>query len=370
MDPQALADQLAHELARSVAVATIDREIVGISYAAADQPTLFNAARPALPETLHEWARSGSTGPSADPDGWTELPLSAHGIRSGFVLLADNGRALQAHEHTLLELAATVLAAAHGITGELADIREVGFRLLLSYDPAERRAALHRARARRWVTAAGPIAVHALLFDDQSGTLSRQLSLQRICRRLPANVDVLRERGNVVFLLSRSTHDDIDVDTLVRTAATEAGLPLAGVGSATVHAEDEDLARAAHAAETAAEINVAVPELAGNTRADRLGGWALLHAVSAQRDLLSVASPAAAALCAAGEGHRETVETYLDNAGQVRETCDRLHIHRTTLYYRLDNLPPVVKDALADGMQRSTLHLALKLDRLWAASAA
>lgn len=273
MDPQTLADQLAHELARSVAVATIGREIVGISYAAADHPTLFNAARPALPEMLHEWAGSGSTGLSADPDGWTEHPLSAHGIRSGFVLLADSGRALQSHEHTLLELAATVLAAAHGITGEQADIREVGFRLLLSYDPAERRAALHRARARRWVTAAGPIAVHALLFDDQSGTLSRQLSLQRICRRLPANVDVLRERGNVVFLLSRSTHDDIDVDTLVRTAATEAGLPLVGVGSATVHAEDEDLARAAHAAETAAEINVAVPELAGNTRADRLGGW-------------------------------------------------------------------------------------------------
>lgn len=368
MDPQALADQLAHELGGSVVVATIGREIVGISYVAADHLTLFNAARPALPDTLHEWARSGSVGLSADPDGWTELPLSAHGIRSGFVLLADNGRALQSHEHALLELAATVLAAAHGITGEQADIREVGFRVLLSYDPAERRASLHRARARRWVTAAGPIAVHALLFDDQTGTLNRQLSLQRICRRLPANVDVLRERGNVVFLLSRSTHDDIDVDTLVRTAATEAGLPLAGVGSATVHAEDEDLARAAHAAEAAAEINVAVPELAGNTRADRLGGWALLHAVSAQRDLLSVASPAAAALCAAGEGHRETVETYLDNAGQVRETCDRLHIHRTTLYYRLDNLPPVVKDALADGMQRSTLHLALKLDRLWAVS--
>jgi hypothetical protein len=62
---------------------------------------------------------------------------------------------------------------------------------------------------------------------------------------------------------------------------------------------------------------------------------------------------------------RETVETYLDAGCNVVVACERLHIHRTTLYYRLDTMPEVVRDALADGLKRSTLHLSLKLLRLW-----
>ena len=44
--------------------------------------------------------------------------------------------------------------------------------------------------------------------------------------------------------------------------------------------------------------------------------------------------------------------------------CKQLHIHRTTLYYRLENMPASVRDALEDGLKRSTLHLSLKLLRL------
>ncbi|WP_244231612.1 MULTISPECIES: helix-turn-helix domain-containing protein [unclassified Rathayibacter] len=36
------------------------------------------------------------------------------------------------------------------------------------------------------------------------------------------------------------------------------------------------------------------------------------------------------------------------------EACAILHIHRTTLYYRLENLPPAVRAALDDGLQRCT----------------
>ncbi|MFZ8477397.1 helix-turn-helix domain-containing protein, partial [Staphylococcus aureus] len=51
--------------------------------------------------------------------------------------------------------------------------------------------------------------------------------------------------------------------------------------------------------------------------------------------------------------------------GRASVACQRLHIHRTTLYYRLEQMPEVVREALADGLQRSTLHLTLKLLRLW-----
>jgi sugar diacid utilization regulator len=52
----------------------------------------------------------------------------------------------------------------------------------------------------------------------------------------------------------------------------------------------------------------------------------------------------------------------------VKAACEVLFIHRTTLYYRLEKMPEVVREALADGMKKSTLHLALKLIRLWEAS--
>jgi hypothetical protein len=72
-------------------------------------------------------------------------------------------------------------------------------------------------------------------------------------------------------------------------------------------------------------------------------------------------------LTAGDEVQRQTIEAYLDEAGRAPDTCARLHIHRTTLYYRLEHMPSAVREALADGLQRSTLHLALKTARLWEA---
>jgi DNA-binding PucR family transcriptional regulator len=77
-------------------------------------------------------------------------------------------------------------------------------------------------------------------------------------------------------------------------------------------------------------------------------------------------SPAADVLLEpANSIYRQTVEVYLDVAGRIADACARLHIHRTTLYYRLDKAPEAVRDALHDGSARSSLHLALKLERLW-----
>lgn len=358
MDSQTLAEQLSAELNRTVILADQHRHIIGTAHASDDSTSSDSGLDlPTGESTLLPFA--------GDDDRWAELRLNAYGIPAGYARIRVDSAPLTAREHALIDLAATLIAAADATLDGRTDIRELNAQLLLAADPADRRAALHRARARRWLPTGGVITVHALLFDDHTAMLERRLTIHRISRHLHAHADVLRQRGNMLFLLSTTPFEDEDIDEALRDNACRNNLPVAGIGSAIVRGDDEDLARAAHAAASAAEINVAVPELVGHTRADRLGGWALLHAINAQRDLLDVASPAAAALCGLGDTHRETVEVYLDNAGGVRETCDRLHIHRTTLYYRLDNLPEVVKDALADGMQRSTLHLALKLDKLW-----
>ncbi|MEU5940550.1 helix-turn-helix domain-containing protein [Micromonospora sp. NPDC047548] len=60
----------------------------------------------------------------------------------------------------------------------------------------------------------------------------------------------------------------------------------------------------------------------------------------------------------------ETLETYLDLAGNAHATASQLRLHRTTLYYRLQRVEQLADTDLKDGNERLCLHLALKLGRL------
>jgi hypothetical protein len=60
----------------------------------------------------------------------------------------------------------------------------------------------------------------------------------------------------------------------------------------------------------------------------------------------------------------ETLEAYLDLAGNIHATAERLRLHRTTLYYRLQRVERLADTDLKDGNERLCLHLALKLSRL------
>jgi hypothetical protein len=60
----------------------------------------------------------------------------------------------------------------------------------------------------------------------------------------------------------------------------------------------------------------------------------------------------------------ETLETYLDLAGNAHATADRMNLHRTSLYYRLQRVEQLAGTDLKNGNERLCLHLALKLARL------
>lgn len=57
----------------------------------------------------------------------------------------------------------------------------------------------------------------------------------------------------------------------------------------------------------------------------------------------------------------QTLETFLDNAGDVTRTAEELHIHRTSLYYRLRSAEKITGLDLSVGDQRLALHLGLKV---------
>jgi sugar diacid utilization regulator len=60
----------------------------------------------------------------------------------------------------------------------------------------------------------------------------------------------------------------------------------------------------------------------------------------------------------------ETLEIYLDEAGRPLSAIERLQVHRTTLYYRLNRIEQLTGARLDSGSDRLALHLGLKVARL------
>lgn len=60
-----------------------------------------------------------------------------------------------------------------------------------------------------------------------------------------------------------------------------------------------------------------------------------------------------------------TLEAYLDSGGNGVATADSLHIHRSTLNYRLQRIYSIVDVSLQDPLQRTNLQIAIKLIRLF-----
>jgi DNA-binding PucR family transcriptional regulator len=60
-----------------------------------------------------------------------------------------------------------------------------------------------------------------------------------------------------------------------------------------------------------------------------------------------------------------TLETYLDAGGNGVSTAELLHIHRSTLNYRLERIKDICKVDLSDPSVRMNLQVALKLLRLF-----
>ena len=56
-----------------------------------------------------------------------------------------------------------------------------------------------------------------------------------------------------------------------------------------------------------------------------------------------------------------TARCVLDNGGDVTVSSAELHIHRTTLYYRLDRITALTGVDLRSAAEREDLHLALRL---------
>jgi len=110
----------------------------------------------------------------------------------------------------------------------------------------------------------------------------------------------------------------------------------------------------------------AVPHLAPGPVVDAgaLGAYDLLLRIP-DLDPTALPAPVAALLAADPRGVLvRTLEAYLRHAGSAPAAADELHVHRTTLHYRLDRIRAVTGCDPDDGETRLLLHLGLGVARL------
>ncbi|MFE1646105.1 PucR family transcriptional regulator [Microbacterium sp. P01] len=244
-------------------------------------------------------------------------------------------------------------------------VRDVVFSDLLSEDPDRRRAAYATAVGHRWIPRRGEIVVRALLTGSAASAIDLVSFGKYLSTLRPTPLALIAQRSRLLFTVG--THMDASVDTLIIAEGRRRGVEVLGIGTASVDNETDELSRAADQAGLAARFASRMKSFYPSTDISSLGGWVFLAGADLDPSWLSLISPAAAELRTQDDSTLlRTVEVYLDAGGQVTTACAQLFIHRTTLYYRLEKLPTIVREALSDGMQRSTLHFALKLMHLWA----
>jgi PucR C-terminal helix-turn-helix domain len=104
---------------------------------------------------------------------------------------------------------------------------------------------------------------------------------------------------------------------------------------------------------------------AGSWRAVALLGDSFADAPA---ELDALVHPGIAALLAEGRDDLiQTLETYLSCGGDARRAADTMHLHRSTLYYRLEKITQAFGDDvidLTDGEVRFDLMLSIRLARL------
>lgn len=209
-------------------------------------------------------------------------------------------------------------------------------------------------------------------FDIEDPLAEAFVDHLRTFRREPA-LHLARMDHGVLLVASPSDHRrQLGAWVTGLTAAVEGELrarrlPVSvaiGVGGHRHRLEDavESFREARMAADAAAEL----PGMDDPAYWSDLGVNQIVVKLASMGEKPPVVHPGLGALLDSPEAHPmiETLETYLDVAGNAQLTAERLNLHRTSLYYRLQRVEQLANTDLKDGLERLALHLAIKLARL------
>ncbi|MEU8726549.1 PucR family transcriptional regulator [Streptomyces antimycoticus] len=386
---QPLVDQLAQQLQRSV---VINDPAVRMLYSSAHfgdedpvrvQAILHRDAGPkaighVLAQGVWTWTTAGVIPPYEEIGlkARVAVPIRWRGDLLGLLLVMDADSSLTASE--LAAINETVRIVAPMLVGQRpgdddAAAREQAIRDLVSTEPTVRRRALADlgpdAELNRFahVTA---IDVGVALTAEPVGASHVEMALRDAVTfsRPPGPTAELRAvtAGGALLLLGGAApmpdsvsrgHAQRIVERMRDLAAGRftpvagVGFPVAGLDRAVETADQARLARRAASSVLGADVA---------TWAD-VGPYGPLLRIPADELSASALPVELRRLLDIDHGQKltETLRAYLDHACSGPATSEALHIHRTTLYYRLGRIGELTGLDLADGRTRLVLHLGL-----------
>lgn len=192
-------------------------------------------------------------------------------------------------------------------------------------------------------------------------------AVQDACRRLPPGTwlsSVQRLQATVMIAGRRPVTGSLRSTADALLAALGGPPWRAGTGSPTQGLAGAPAAR--RQAVIACTVAEALRRPAGVMGFDELGPYALLGQLPAEVVANELLPVGLFNLLHLGAPHEllDTVEAFLDNAGDKQRTAQVLGVHRSTLYHRLERIESISGLDLADGGDRLMAHLAVKLHRL------
>ena len=292
------------------------------------------------------------------------LPLAHRDQLLGFLWLIDEppltaaqikrAQAAAAQASRLLRQRAARQTAEFGTFAGLADA-------LLDGSDADRAAAARKLTDEAALTGSPPYALALIryLVDAPAGERDNLLQVAGDLRRRAAPGSFVLATPGRRELVAITTSDA--TGPLRDAVRALAGPPLV-LGTAGAAAALEAVPAELDNARYAAEVAAAVPAFDRAADWGELGSYAVFQYLSRDQAAPERICRGITALLTERTGTYEaTIRAYLDCGANVQQAAALLHIHRTTLYWRLARVTDLLAVDLSRGDDRLKLHLALKL---------
>lgn len=395
-DIRHIVDSLAAEVARSIVVVTPDIRVITHSTHLGDEDTvrvrgiLQRQAEPAAIEHIRAqhvsmWRESGFI-PANDDIGMKRRSCTAvrwRGQLLGYLMMIDEARTLSAGDLERAEKAATAIAAIlSDIAQEQTRQQEAKENWLADLLAPEEESAQRAARTPPdgvQVTAGAPVQIMVVeAVAAQAVSIPEADALMRTALTAVAAMSettpcaYLSRDGQGILLLTHaepSTRVELTARRVIDALTGHADIKRAVVGHAHAPAGLAEASTSYEQAATAARGALVLDDHGDVVDWADLGIYGVLLDMNA-RTLHRLVPTGLHALKAADPSGvlLQTAEVYLDSAASPPAAATTLHIHRTTLYYRLGRIHDLSGLDLADGNDRLTFHLGVRALRVLDAS--
>jgi PucR family transcriptional regulator, purine catabolism regulatory protein len=283
-------------------------------------------------------------------------PIVVHGEIYGYVWIIANDRPLTDLDHLAIESGATIAALMmlhqEALQNAEASLKGSLLSQLIEGEPG-RETVLTDQALRYGLDLTAP---YVMLLIESPDQLYRRINQQA------KGIVVGQFAGQVVMLAKANT----DIPALVKTIQAQASGSRLRIGVSAAQRGTQAVGTAHQQCRELLHITQRLHDPRPTVYFDDLGYLHALYRAGVSSLSTNPYIPRLRRLL--GEQQADlfnTLEVYLDAGGNGVQTAETLHVHRSTLNYRLDRIAEIAEVTLSDPATRTNLQVALKLMRLF-----